>query len=205
MRQDREHARMMQEYMEQRHGVIFEARRSPFKAVAPWIRTLLAAFVLAFFISQFVVVNAAVVSGSMENTIMTDDRVICNRLAYLFSDPQRFDVIAFERYSSHEGWVIYVKRIIGMPGERVEIINGMVYIDDASSPLPDNFVNGIPTGDYGPFYVPPGHYFVLGDNRDRSSDSKNWDDPFLPREQILGRALFVYYPRLSRIEGVAYS
>ena len=176
-------------------------KQSLLKAVLPWLKTIFAAFLIAVFISQFVVVNASVISGSMENTIMTGDRVICNRLVYLIRTPNRFDVIAFERNEDHATW-IYVKRVIGLPGERVVIIDGRVYIDDQTSPLPDNFVNGVPTGNYGPFYVPEGHYFVLGDNRDLSYDSKNWPDPFLPREQILGKAIFIYYPRLSLIAGV---
>ena len=174
------------------------------KAIFPWLKTIFAAFLIAVLISQFVIVNASVISGSMENTIMTGDRVICNRLAYLFSPPQRFDVIAFDHGAADASW-IYVKRIIGLPGERVEIIDGQVYIDDQTAPLPDDFVNGVPTGNYGPFDVPEGHYFVLGDNRDLSYDSKNWLDPFLPREQILGRAIFIYHPRLSWIAGVEYS
>ena len=171
------------------------------QTVFPWIRTVFIAFVLAVLISQFVVVNASVISGSMESTIMTGDRVICNRLVYLLRTPERFDVIAFEGNADYATW-IYVKRVIGLPGERVEIIDGRVYIDDQTSPLPDNFVNGTATGNYGPFYVPEGHYFVLGDNRDLSYDSKNWIDPFLPREQILGMAVFIYHPRLSLIAGV---
>jgi len=168
------------------------------KNIFSWVKTIIFAFIIALLISQFVVVNAAVVSGSMENTIMTGDRVICNRLAYLFSEPARFDVIAFDHVEGNQSWV-YVKRIIGLPGERVEIIDGRVYIDDQTSPLDDSFVSSIPTGNYGPFYIPEGHFFVLGDNRNLSYDSKNWAVPYLPRERILGRAMFIYFPRISGI------
>ena len=166
--------------------------------IVSWTQTIIIALVLAFLISQFVIVNAAVVSGSMENTIMTGDRVICNRLSYLFRPPQRFDVIAFDYHEGGQSW-IYVKRIIGLPGERLEIIGGLVYIDDATTPLYEGFVFEQLIGDFGPFYIPDEHYFVLGDNRNSSYDSKDWPDPFLPAEQILGRAILVYHPRLELV------
>ena len=169
----------------------------PVRVALSWVRTLFFAALLAFFIIRFVVVNASVVSGSMERTIMTGDRVICSRLTYRVRDPERFDVIAFDHHQGEASW-IYVKRIIGLPGERLEIINGLVYIND--TPLCEPFINSRPPGSYGPFYIPDGHFFVLGDNRHASYDSKDWPDPFLAREQILGRAIFTYYPRINRIE-----
>jgi len=162
------------------------------------VRTFVLALALALLITEFVVVNASVVSGSMEQTIMTGDRVICNRLAYLRREPARFDVVAFNHFEDGQRWV-YVKRIVGMPGERLEILDGIVHITGKDAPLPYCFVYGEIRGNYGPFYIPPGHFFVLGDNRVSSYDSKNWPDPFLPRENILGRAVFIYHPRLSLV------
>lgn len=161
--------------------------------IISWGKTLLLAFVLAMLIKTFLVVNAVVVSGSMEETIMTNDRVMCNRLSYVFGEPQRYDIIAFDFTQSSEK-SIYVKRIIGLPGETVEIFDGKVYINGSDAPLEDSFVNGAPRGDYGPFEVPEDCVFVLGDNRNSSYDSKSWPDPFLPIEQIQGKAMFRYYP-----------
>ena len=173
------------------------------KSIFSWVKVLLTAFILAVLLREFVIVNASVISGSMEETIMTGDRVICLRLSYLFGEPRRFDVIAFDFYGEGERQ-IYVKRIVGLPGERVEIIGGLVYIDDADHPLPDSFTKGNPHGSYGPFLVPEGHFFVLGDNRNASYDSKNWPDPFLSRGDILGRAIFTYFPRVQMIARPGY-
>ena len=164
------------------------------KIVFSWVRILAIATALALFISFFVIANAAVASGSMEDTIMTGERVICNRLAFTFANPQRFDVVLFE-LEHDDRTVAYVKRIIGLPGERVEIIGGQVFIDHSTAPLDDSFTREPARGNYGPFYVPEDHYFVLGDNRNNSFDSKSWDDPFIPRTAFMGRAIFTYYPR----------
>lgn len=171
-----------------------------------WLKTLGAACVLALLIKNFLVVNAAVQSGSMESTIMTGDRVICNRLAYLKDEPRRFDVIAFD-YNQEGKKLVYVKRIIGLPGETVEVKDGKVYINDSEAPLADDFVdaeaNGVPVGDFGPVEVPEGEYFVLGDNRNFSADSRRWPYPFITRKDILGKAMFIYFPRMEGIGGPA--
>jgi signal peptidase I len=151
---------------------------------------------LALFVSFFVIANAIVASGSMEDTIMTGERIICNRLAYILSDPQRFDIVLFE-YPYGDEPVAYVKRIIGLPGETVEIIGGKVYINSSPQALDDSFTRETPRGSFGPFTVPEGHYFVLGDNRNNSSDSKSWDEPFISADTFLGKALFSYYPRFQ--------
>ena len=127
---------------------------------------------------------------------MTGDRVMCNRLAYAFSDPKRFDVILFE-FPYDDEPVNYVKRLIGLPGETVEIIDGKVYIDGAAKPLNDSFTREMPHGSFGPFEVPEGQYFVLGDNRNNSFDSKSWDIPYIPRDKLIGKAMFAYYPHFA--------
>ena len=90
---------------------------------------------VAIFADKFLIVNAQIPSGSMENTIMPGDRIIGNRLAYTFSDPQRFDIIIF-RYPDDESQ-LFIKRIIGLPGETVEIIDGRIYINGSDEPLED--------------------------------------------------------------------
>lgn len=169
-----------------------------------WAKSLAMALIIALLINNFLLVNASIESGSMETTIMTGDRVLCHRLAYLTQDPSRFDVVIFN-YTQDDGEAIkYVKRIIGLPGETVDIVDGKVYIDSSPTPLPDSFTNGSPHGDFGPFEVPEDHYFVLGDNRNNSYDSKSWLDPYLPQDKILGKVFCTYYPipgLLSKVTG----
>ena len=92
-----------------------------------WILTLAIAVIIALCVNRFVLVNAEIPSGSMENTIMTGDRVFGNRLAYIFGEPKRFDIIIF-RYPDDEKQ-LFIKRIIGLPGETVEIHDGQIFID----------------------------------------------------------------------------
>jgi len=127
----------------------------------------------------------------MENTIMTNDRVVAFRLAYAFSEPERYDIVFF-RYPG-DMTQIYVKRIIGLPGETVNIIDGQVFINDSTTPLNDDFVHGPVFGNYPTFYVPENGFFVLGDNRNNSGDSRDWVDPYVPRSSILGRAIFTWW------------
>lgn len=166
-----------------------------------WARTVACAVLIALFINNCLLVNASIMSGSMESTIMTGDRVLCSRLAYLGEGPERFDVIIFN-FPYGDKPVNYVKRVIGLPGEKVEIIDGKVYINDSSSPLPDSFVEETPHGSFGPYTVPEGHYFVLGDNRNASYDSKSWPNPYLPAEMIKGKVLCAYYPHAYVLQDV---
>ena len=83
---------------------------------------------------------------------------------------------------------LFIKRVIGLPGETVEIRDGKVYIDGAETPLDDSFTPEPPQGNWGPEVVPEGSYFMLGDNRNRSKDSRFWTNTFVKKEKILGKA-----------------
>ncbi|MCL1987724.1 MAG: signal peptidase I [Firmicutes bacterium] len=159
--------------------------------ILTWSKMIFFVLVVALVINQFIIVNASIPTGSMENIIMPNDRIVAFRLSYLFSAPQRFDIIIFP-FPDDESR-LYVKRIIGLPGETVNIIDGLVFIDDNSIPLRDDFIRDIATGNYGPFVVPQNSYFMLGDNRGNSEDSRFWRNPFVQRDKILGRAIFKYY------------
>lgn len=128
----------------------------------------------------------------MENTIMTGDRVVGNRLSYLTKDPERYDVIIF-KYPDDESQ-LFIKRIIGLPGETVEIRDGHIYIDGSSEPLEDVETKEYMVGNYGPYTVPEGCYFVMGDNRNDSKDSRYWINPYVSKDKILGKAVFRYWP-----------
>lgn len=140
-----------------------------------------------------VLINAYLPSESMENTLMTGDRVIGNRLAYkLGKDPERFDIAIF--HAPDDEGVLYIKRIIGLPGEKVTIKNGKVYINDGTEPLEDSFikekVEKEPDAEYN---VPEGCYFMLGDNRNESLDSRFWDNPYVAKDKIVAKAVLKYW------------
>ncbi len=164
-----------------------------FDELFSWVTTIVFALALAWFITQFIIVNAKIPSSSMENTVMKGDRLVANRLSYLFSDPERFDIVVF-KFPDNED-LYYIKRIIGLPGEKVEIRDGKVYINDSDTPLDDSFIAEpmIPEEDM-VYQVPEGSYFMLGDNRNNSADSRRWNNKFVKKEKILGKAIFKYFP-----------
>jgi len=172
-----------------------------------WAKTIIMTLLLAFAINNFVIVNARVPTGSMEDTIRTNDRIVAFRLSYLFSSPQRFDIVVFRGPAGDPD--LYVKRILGLPGDRLIILDGHVHIN--GSPIPEryDFVKGMLVGNHGvynpetsrldPFVVPEGHFFVLGDYRTNSADSRQWTETFVPRGRILGRVAFRYFPGFSNL------
>ena len=131
---------------------------------------ILAVLAAVFLIKRFVLINAEIPSGSMENTIMVGDQIFGSRLSYVFGDPERGDIVIF-RYPDNEE-ELFIKRVIGLPGEKVEIIDGKVYINDSQEPLNEDYLKEEPEGSFGPYYVPEGCYFMLGDNRNWSKDSR---------------------------------
>lgn len=158
-----------------------------------WLaKTAAIAFGLSVFLNSAVVVNALIPTGSMEGTIHPGDRVIGSRLAYSEKDPERFDVVVF-KYPDDES-ILYVKRIVGLPGDVVDIKNGKVYINGNKDPLDDSFIPEPMNGSYGPYQVPENSFFLLGDNRNNSNDSRFWKNTFVKKEQIVGKAIFCYWP-----------
>lgn len=153
---------------------------------------VLVVLVVVFLIKNFVLINAVIPSGSMENTIMTGDRVFGNRLTYRFGDPERGDIAIF-RYPDDES-ELYIKRVMGLPGDTIEIKDGLLYLNNSEEPLAEPYLKEIPTGDFGPYQVPEGCYFMLGDNRNKSNDSRMWENTYVTRENVLAKAVFRYYP-----------
>ena len=163
-----------------------------------WIFSLVIALIIAILLTQVIFVNAQIPTESMENTIMAGDRVVGYRLSYLFGDPASGDIIIF-RFPDDETQ-LYVKRLIGMPGDEVEIIDGSVYINGKPQPDLDAHVKGQPFGDFGPYHVPEDSYFVMGDNRNQSFDSRYWKKTFVPRKSVLGRAGLRLFPHPGALE-----
>lgn len=156
-----------------------------------WIKIIAAAAAIALFLNSCIIANSEVPSGSMENTIMTGDRVIGSRLSYLFSEPERGDIVIFH-FPDNEA-IYYVKRVIGLPGETVDIVNGTVYVNGEK--LEESYIREpmIPDEPMH-FEVPEGCYFMLGDNRNYSADARVWENTYVKKEKIIAKVLFRYWP-----------
>lgn len=181
--------------------------------ILSWVEVIVVAVVLALFIDNFIIINATVPSGSMEKTIMTGSRVLGLRFSYWFKDPQRGDIVVF-KYPVDDARgknTKFIKRIIGLPGETVEISKGAVYIDGEK--LEEDYINGTwkVENDGYVFQVPEDHYLMLGDNRNNSSDARYWPDialregvtsdpeealtfSYVAKKKILGKAYVCYWP-----------
>ncbi|MGA9571018.1 MAG: signal peptidase I [Candidatus Acidiferrales bacterium] len=202
----------------------------PRSGLAEFLEMLLVTMLLALFGTTFVVQAFKIPSGSMEPTLLIGDHVFVNKFIFEgtgawyekflpYRDIRRGDIIVFKfPFDDHPH---YVKRVIGLPGDRLRIVNGDVYIDGvllqepyvvhdpaARDPYADNFpptdrrvlqfvarrewadqlFNNVRDGE---LIVPPNHYFAMGDNRDRSADSRYWG--FVDRDSIMGRPMVIYW------------
>ena len=164
------------------------------KEIKSFLFTLLIAMAVVMVLKNYVIINVNVPTGSMENTIMPGDNILGFRLAYLQEGPERGDVIFFP-FPDDETQK-YVKRVIGLPGETVTIIDGKIYIDDSKEPLDEPYLKEEWTRGTGPyvFEIPEDSYLCLGDNRNRSADAREWNNPYVAKEKIIGKALFTYFP-----------
>ena len=156
--------------------------QSVWKDLWDYAKIILVVFVIAFLLGHFVYINARV----------TGDRVFGNRLAYKTKDPERFDIVIF-KYPDDPSQ-LFVKRVIGLPGETVNIVDGKVYINDSEEPLDDSFCPETPEGSFGPYTVPDGCYFMLGDNRNHSMDSRYWQNTFVEKDAIVAEVAVRYWP-----------
>lgn len=177
---------------EQKESV--EKEGSAFREFLSWVLYLVVAIVVALLIKEYLIINANVPTGSMENTIMPGDRLIGNRLAYMKEGPERGDIVIFKYPDNEEE--TYVKRVVGLPGETVTIENAKVYIDGSETPLDEPYLKEewtVATGPY-TFEVPEDCYFVMGDNRNDSWDARYWTNTYVSGDKILGKAIFTYWP-----------
>jgi signal peptidase I len=157
--------------------------------------------ILAFLFIHGTLVQARVIpSGSMERTLLVGDHLLVSRFGYdaqvpftglhmkLWRDPERGQMVVFR--APLPGAPDYVKRVIGLPGDRLEIRRGLVWIN--GKPLVEPYRNGAPSAheNLAPLVVPAEHYFVMGDNRDNSYDSRYWGT--VPRENIIGTPVVIY-------------
>lgn len=161
-------------------------RSSCFGFFVDTIETILLALVL-FLAINAVSARVRVENVSMQPTLQPGEFLLINRIAYKLGEPSIGDIIVFHAPGTSE--LDYIKRVVGLPGDEVRINNSTVFVND--QPLYEPYISDTPNYS-GTWVVPQGEYFVLGDNRNNSSDSHLWG--FVPREDIVGQALLIYWP-----------
>ncbi|MGP1371567.1 MAG: signal peptidase I [Almyronema sp.] len=176
----------------------------PQPTVNPWIEALQTvglSVILALGIRHFIAEARYIPSGSMEPTLQINDRLVVEKVSYYFNVPERGDIVVFwppeNLFPAGGRRDAFIKRVIGLPGETVEVNGGQVYVDNRA--LTEDYIKAPPDYQWGPETVPPEHYLVLGDNRNSSFDSHSWG--FVPQENIIGRAVVRFWPP-SRVGGL---
>lgn len=159
-----------------------------------YLLPVIIALAIVVVLRMFVIGMYYVPSGSMIPTLEINDRVVATKFTYQIGEPERGDVVVFKYPVNEEQGietVIYVKRCIGLPGETLEIKNNTVFID--GTPLVEDYLNtGTSMPDFGPVTIPEGEYFMMGDNRNDSSDSRVWGT--VKDEYLVAKAQFIYWP-----------
>lgn len=176
-----------------REDIPEEKQTSRGREVLSWIFYIVIVLVLTFVIITFIGQRTQVIGESMEPTLANGDNLIVDKLTYRFHDPKRFDIIVFPyQYKENTN---YIKRIIGLPGETVQIIGSDIYINGE---ILDEDYGAEPIESAGiaasPIQLGSDEYFVLGDNRNHSSDSRVADVGIIKRGSIIGRAWVRIYP-----------
>lgn len=158
--------------------------------ILAWFRTVFSAAIYATLIVTFGFQVARVEGLSMAPTLEDQDRLIVNKLVYRLSPPQRGDIVML--YYPENPDKSFVKRVIAEPGDRIQITDGRVFVNDV--PLKDDYVPADFRSheDYGPQMIPNGYYFVMGDHRNNSSDSRHWG--FVPTKYIIGKVQVRWWP-----------
>jgi signal peptidase I len=194
------------------------AAKAPYRksTVREYFESICVAVILAFFVRTFIVQAFKIPTGSMEPNLLIGDHLLVNKFKFAptltsaervllpIDEIKRGDVIVFKYPEDPER--DFIKRVVGLPGETLELRNKKVHIN--GKPLDESYVHflfppdegepaeGAPTDfdvrrTYGPVTIPADHYFMMGDNRDNSQDSRYWG--FMPRSYVKGQALFVYF------------
>ncbi len=195
MEQDKQEENLQQE------ASVGGSKKSHFKTeLISWVKVIITAVVIALALDFLVIANAVVPTGSMENTVPVGSRIIGFRLYYLFEEPQRGDIVIFKFPDDEKK--DYLKRIIGLPGDTVDIVDGKVYINGSDVPLDEPYLSEEPVGSYGPYVVPENCYFMMGDNRNYSNDSRFWDTTYVTRDELVAKAFIMYYPNFKWLGGL---
>lgn len=152
--------------------------------------TITLALITAEILNRFVFMTCGVPTGSMQDTIKINDRLIVNRLSYINEKVKRGDIVAFKYPDDPSD--IFIKRVIGTSGDIIDITDGKLYLNN--KPQDEPYIKEPMNEQFGPYKVPQGCYFMLGDNRNISDDSRYWQTKYVPQADILGKVIFRYYP-----------
>ena len=151
------------------------------------VETILPALIIAFLVTHFLGERTVVLGQSMEPNLYQNQQLIIDKLSYRFHNPHRGDIVVVDVINSD---IPYIKRVIGLPGEVLEVKNNRVYIDGMV--LSETYISEVMQGDFGPVMIPDDHVFVMGDNRRFSRDSRSIGT--IPIDDILARAWFRVWP-----------
>ena len=156
-----------------------------------WVETIVVALVLALIIRAFFLQVFWIPSGSMEPTLDINDRIVVNKVSFHFRDPRRLEVVVFRQVESADPTKKdLIKRLVGLPGERLELKNGVIVIN--GRPIDERHTGNQDFANFGPVTIPQDSFFVMGDNRPASADSRYWG--FLPKKNLIGPAFLRIWP-----------
>lgn len=153
-------------------------------------KTAVVTFLVTFVLFNFILANIVVPSGSMMDTINIGDRLIADRILYKVTGINRGDVVVFHPPVEDNESTYYIKRVIGLPGETIEGKDGYVYINGEK--LEESYTKSLLSGDFGPYTIPENSYFMMGDNRTDSYDSRYWEQKYVSSDKVIGKALVKY-------------
>jgi signal peptidase I len=161
--------------------------------VVEWVLIIAAALIVAVVIKTFLIQAFYIPSASMDPTLKVHDRVLVNKLSYHLHPIHRGDIVVFKRPQGEQGDPTIkdlIKRVVGLPGETIEAREGKLYVDN--HPVDETYTHFKPTDNLQPTKIPPNHYFVMGDNRTNSKDSRYFGP--IPKNIIVGRAFVRVWP-----------
>ena len=153
-----------------------------------WIKSILIAVILAVLIRFFVLEVFLVDGSSMLPTLRDRERLIVNKFQYQFQEPKAGDVLIFSFSEDRD----FIKRVIGLPGDEIMVEEGEIFVNGLF--FSEDYIAESTNGHYGPVTVPDGYYFVMGDNRNNSMDSRDPAVGFVSGEKIKGKAFLVFWP-----------
>jgi signal peptidase I len=174
-----------------------DTKKKVLREIKEWSRSLLWGAIFVYFFTSYVFKAYKVEGRSMQHLLQNGERIFVNRLIYRLDDIERGDIVVF--YHPAEPKDFFIKRVLGLPGETIDVRRGKIFVNN--HPIDDHFVP--------PYFrsrenvksmmIPIGHYFVSGDHRNQSYDSRAWANepdksPFVPEQYIMGRASFRYWP-----------
>lgn len=168
------------------------------KYILEWITDITIAGIIVYIITTFSLQNMYVLGDSMSPTLQNGEAVLVDKLIYLIKEPSRDDIVAFKHLDGSNAEINFVKRVVGIPGDKIEMINNIIYVN--SKPISDTIktdpnknleIRGNMTY---PFVVPQGSYFVLGDNIENSIDSRYQQVGIIPQKELIGKILIRIWP-----------